>query len=144
MTDKDEILFIQTGGTIDKDYPRSKGGYAFEFGEEPACARLIDRLNPSFGYKTVTAFQKDSLEVTDEDRQELAVLIEEASQGDSLVMLLVLLYVHTTYPPLFCMTCQIRSHNYYPWHRYNDRDSYFLGCKSKIKVETNSSGAVPN
>jgi L-asparaginase len=71
------ILFVQTGGTIDKDYPRSTGGYAFEFGE-PATIRLLDRLQPSFSYKIVTAFQKDSLEVTDQDRQELALLIEQA------------------------------------------------------------------
>ena len=36
------ITFVQTGGTIDKDYPRATGGYAFEFGE-PATARLLAR-----------------------------------------------------------------------------------------------------
>jgi L-asparaginase len=71
----DRILFIQTGGTIDKDYPRSTGGYAFEFGDEPATARLLERLQPSFRYRVVTAFRKDSLEVTDDDRQALVDLI---------------------------------------------------------------------
>lgn len=75
-----KILFIQTGGTIDKDYPRSKGGYAFEFGE-PATKRLLDRLRPSFDFEVVTAFQKDSLEVTDQDRQVLANLIEQRQEG---------------------------------------------------------------
>jgi len=28
-----KITFIQTGGTIDKDYPKLTGGYAFEVGE---------------------------------------------------------------------------------------------------------------
>lgn len=74
------ILFIQTGGTIDKDYPRSKGGYAFEFGE-PATKRLLERLGPSFSYRVVTAFQKDSLEVTDADRNILANMIEEHPEG---------------------------------------------------------------
>ena len=32
------ITFIQTGGTIDKDYPRSQGGWAFEI-SEPAAPR---------------------------------------------------------------------------------------------------------
>jgi L-asparaginase len=81
MAQRSKILFIQTGGTIDKDYPRSKGGYAFEFGEEPAAQRLIDRLNPSFYYKVTTAFKKDSLEVTDLDRQLLATVIENSSEG---------------------------------------------------------------
>ena len=35
------ILFVVAGGTIDKDYPRSTGGYAFEFGDEPAIERLL-------------------------------------------------------------------------------------------------------
>lgn len=78
------ILFVQTGGTIDKDYPRSTGGYAFEFGE-PATIRLLDRLQPSFSYKIVTAFQKDSLEVTDQDRQDLALLIEQAVEDRVIV-----------------------------------------------------------
>lgn len=68
------ILFIQTGGTIDKDYPHTTKGWAFEFGE-PATRRILEKLNPSFDYKIITAFQKDSLEVTDEDRQDLVDLI---------------------------------------------------------------------
>ena len=64
------ITFIQTGGTIDKDYPRSSGGYAFEFGE-PATKRLLTRLNPSFAFDVRTAFQKDSTEITTDDRQQL-------------------------------------------------------------------------
>ena len=64
------ITFIQTGGTIDKDYPRSSGGYAFEFGE-PATERLLTRLNPSFVFEVRTAFQKDSSEITADDRQHL-------------------------------------------------------------------------
>ena len=69
-----KIIFIQTGGTIDKDYPRSAGGYAFEFGE-PATSRFLEKLDPSFSYEITTAFQKDSLEITDTDRQRLAGLI---------------------------------------------------------------------
>ena len=78
------ILFVVAGGTIDKDYPRSTGGYAFEFGDEPAIERLLDRLSPSFDYEVVTAFQKDSLEVTDEDRQTLAQIIEGKPQSESM------------------------------------------------------------
>ena len=68
------ILFIQTGGTIDKDYPHTTKGWAFEFGE-PATRRILEKLNPSFDYEILTACQKDSLEITDEDRQGLVELI---------------------------------------------------------------------
>ena len=68
------ITFIQTGGTIDKDYPRSSGGYAFEFGE-PATERLLARLNPSFSFDVRTAFQKDSTEIDQADRRGLAEMI---------------------------------------------------------------------
>ncbi len=70
------LLFIQTGGTIDKDYPHSTKGWAFEFGE-PAIPRILEKLNPSFSYSVETAFQKDSLEITAEDRARLAQLIKE-------------------------------------------------------------------
>ena len=71
-----KLLFVQTGGTIDKDYPHTEKGWAFEFGE-PAVDRLLTRLNPSFDYESVVAFQKDSLEITDMDRQILVDLIRE-------------------------------------------------------------------
>ncbi|MFT5168040.1 MAG: L-asparaginase [Saprospiraceae bacterium] len=69
-----KILFIQTGGTIDKDYPHTTKGWAFEFGE-PATRRILEKLNPSFEFEIITAFQKDSLEVNNEDRQMLVDII---------------------------------------------------------------------
>ncbi len=69
-----KLTFIQTGGTIDKDYPHTLKGWAFEFGE-PATNRILEKLNPSFDYDVVTAFQKDSLEITDDDRMALVELI---------------------------------------------------------------------
>lgn len=57
-------------GTIDKDYPRSTGGYAFEFGDEPAAGRLLRAANVGSNvhvtYGAVCA--KDSTELKDEDR----------------------------------------------------------------------------
>jgi L-asparaginase len=70
-----KIVFIQTGGTIDKDYPHTTKGWAFEFGE-PASNRILDKLNPSFEYEVITACQKDSLELTKEDREHLYELIK--------------------------------------------------------------------
>lgn len=76
-----KIIFIQTGGTIDKDYPKSSGGYAFEFGE-PATKRILEKLNPSFDFEIITAFQKDSLDITDEDRMLLVKKIKPVRQPD--------------------------------------------------------------
>jgi L-asparaginase len=73
-----KILIISTGGTIDKDYPRRTGGYAFEFGE-PAAKRLMDNVETNHELKYQTAFQKDSLDITTEDRHVLARLINESS-----------------------------------------------------------------
>lgn len=79
-----KIVFIQTGGTIDKDYPRSSGGWAFEFGA-PATQRLLEKLNPSFDYEVLTAFQKDSLEVNAKDRKDLAQLINQNASDQFII-----------------------------------------------------------
>lgn len=65
-----KITFIQTGGTIDKDYPRTTKGYAFEI-SEPAVTRVLEKLNPSFRYEIISALKKDSLEITENDRQKI-------------------------------------------------------------------------
>jgi L-asparaginase len=62
-----KLVFIQTGGTIDKDYPHTTKGWAFEFGE-PATNRILEKLNPSFEYEVLTSCQKDSLEITEENK----------------------------------------------------------------------------
>lgn len=79
-----KICFIQTGGTIDKDYPRTSKGWAFEFGE-PATLRLLARLKPKFDFEVLTAFQKDSLEITKADRQALVEMINERSEARIIV-----------------------------------------------------------
>lgn len=71
-----KLVFIQTGGTIDKDYPQKTKGWAFEFGE-PATSRIMVKLNPSFEYEIVTSCQKDSQEITEEDRANLMGLIKK-------------------------------------------------------------------
>jgi L-asparaginase len=62
------LLFLQTGGTIDKDYPRTARGYAFEIGDA-AATRILERANPAFDYDVATISRKDSLDLTAEDRQ---------------------------------------------------------------------------
>ncbi len=63
-----DLLFLQTGGTIDKDYPRTRGGWAFEIGEA-AVSRILERANPAFHFEVVSVVRKDSLELTDDDRR---------------------------------------------------------------------------
>ena len=70
-----QIAFIQTGGTIDKDYPKVTRGWAFEIAE-PAFNRILEKLNPSFSYKSYEVLKKDSQEITLEDREKLKVLCE--------------------------------------------------------------------
>ena len=62
-----EVTFIQTGGTIDKDYPKTTKGYAFEI-SEPAVRRILEKLNPSFEYNIISVLKKDSLDITEKDR----------------------------------------------------------------------------
>lgn len=71
-----KLVFIRTGGTIDKDYPHQKGGWAFEIGA-PACSRVLEQLNPSFDYAVVDLLQKDSLKLNDNDR---TLIIEEIAK----------------------------------------------------------------
>ena len=72
------ITFIQTGGTIDKDYPHSSNGWAFEI-HEPALERVLEKLNPSFEYNVISAFKKDSLEITEADLHHLKEVIEKTN-----------------------------------------------------------------
>lgn len=65
-----KILFIQTGGTIDKDYPRQTKGYAFEI-TEPAVKQILNKINPAFEFEVITLLQKDSLDLTVKDKKKI-------------------------------------------------------------------------
>jgi L-asparaginase len=65
-----KILFIQTGGTIDKDYPKTTKGYAFEIAE-PAIKRILEKIKPNFNYEILPLIRKDSLDITNIDRQKI-------------------------------------------------------------------------
>ena len=62
------IRFVTTGGTIDKIYFDEMS--QFEVGESQVKHILTEGL-VSFDYDIVSLFRKDSLELTDGDRQEL-------------------------------------------------------------------------
>lgn len=65
------ILFIQTGGTIDKDYPQIQKSYSFEIAG-PAVGRILHRVHPNIRYSVVSLLKKDSLDLTDKDRRSIA------------------------------------------------------------------------
>lgn len=67
-----KILFLQTGGSIDKDYPTGEDndGYNFVI-TTPAFERILSYVKPSFEYEAQTILQKDSLDITDEERQKI-------------------------------------------------------------------------
>ena len=45
-----KIILLQTGGTIDKDYPKSINGRGFEIGDS-ALIDLLNKLPLSFDYQ---------------------------------------------------------------------------------------------
>ncbi|MDP2718189.1 MAG: asparaginase domain-containing protein [Candidatus Micrarchaeota archaeon] len=64
-------MFIQTGGTFDKDYPKTTQGYAFEI-TEPAAKRILEKAKPSLVFRIQSILKKDSQDITDADRQQIA------------------------------------------------------------------------
>jgi len=75
-----KILFIQTGGTIDKDYPQTKRGYAFEIGES-ATRRILQKVNPNFDFEIISILKKDSLDITEEDKKKIHETCQKAQSN---------------------------------------------------------------
>jgi L-asparaginase len=73
-----KILIIQTGGTIDKDYPKKNKGYAFEI-DEPAAARILENAEPGFQYEINSLLKKDSLDISDKDRASIKAICEQTA-----------------------------------------------------------------
>ena len=65
-----KILFLQTGGTIDKNYEEKAGVYNFTI-LEPAVKRVLQKINPSFEFEIETVLRKDSLDMDDNDRKKV-------------------------------------------------------------------------
>ena len=65
-----KICILTTGGTIDKDYPKRARQYAFEIAE-PAVKRIMDTASPNFVFEIISLLKKDSLDITEEDRDKI-------------------------------------------------------------------------
>ena len=78
------ILFLQTGGTIDKDYPKTSKGWAFEI-HEPAVKRILKKLNPSFNSNIQSILKKDSLEINENDRNLILKVCKESKENKIII-----------------------------------------------------------
>lgn len=70
------ILFIQTGGTIDKKYPQKANAYGFEI-EDAAFNRILVKAQVKFDFETISLFRKDSQDITNNDRDKLLALCKQ-------------------------------------------------------------------
>ena len=84
IDDEPDVHVLTMGGTIDKDYPRLTAGYAFEFGDIPAAKHILNN-HPNLGmrYQVTSICQKDSQEITNDDRKLLANAIQKVTQRQS-------------------------------------------------------------
>lgn len=74
-----KVLFIQTGGTIDKDYRRGANVYNFEIAEH-AAERIVKRANLGIECRFVSLLRKDSQDITNKDRQLIVKTCTEAAE----------------------------------------------------------------
>ena len=74
------ITFIQTGGTIDKDYPRGETNHGYEFAiTRPAVESILPYCHALFTYDVVEVTKKDSLDLTDADRETIISAVKNAN-----------------------------------------------------------------
>jgi L-asparaginase len=82
MPDPEAILVVTTGGTIDKVYFDAKSDYTIGDSEFEELAGMAGLQAP---YRLVSVLRKDSLEVTDTDRQLVLDAIEGAAENRILI-----------------------------------------------------------
>lgn len=68
------IVVITTGGTIDKAYSDALSTYQVG---EPVVKKLLDIANVTQAYRIIELLRKDSLDLTDEDRDMLRQTVAE-------------------------------------------------------------------
>lgn len=72
-----KVKVFTAGGTIDKVYSENKGTLNFSFGKQAVLELGENKARLNFDYDVERLIAKDSLEMTDEDRE----LIKRACQG---------------------------------------------------------------
>ncbi|MBI5456915.1 asparaginase [Candidatus Kaiserbacteria bacterium] len=80
------ITFIQTGGTIDKDYPRGETNHGYEFAITDAAVKsILPYCHTMFTYDIVEVAKKDSLDLTDDDRANILNAVQ-ATRSNHIVI----------------------------------------------------------
>ncbi|MGY1409984.1 MULTISPECIES: asparaginase domain-containing protein [unclassified Luteimonas] len=62
----EELLIVTTGGTIDKIYFDDKSDYQVG---DPQIARILEELGVAFRFRVIPILRKDSLHITEADRE---------------------------------------------------------------------------
>ncbi|WP_058835415.1 asparaginase domain-containing protein [Luteimonas abyssi] len=78
----EELLIVTTGGTIDKVYFDDKSD--FQVGE-PQIGRILEELGVAFRFRVIPILRKDSLHITDEDRDLMRATIAAQSTRHVLI-----------------------------------------------------------
>ena len=78
----EELLVVTTGGTIDKVYFDDKSD--FQVGE-PQIGHILEELGVAFRFSVIPIIRKDSLHITDEDRELVRATIAAQSTEHVLV-----------------------------------------------------------
>jgi L-asparaginase len=76
------IIIFTTGGTIDKTYFDIKNEYHVG---EPQAAGVMERANVVVDYQVVPIMQKDSLDLTDQDRDAIHKAIASAADDRMII-----------------------------------------------------------
>lgn len=78
----EDLLFLQVGGTIDKDYPsgETNHGYEFEIGA-PAYRSVLARGQFPAGWAELSLLQMDSLDMGPEHRNQVREAVKAAVQN---------------------------------------------------------------
>lgn len=77
-----EIQIFTTGGTIDKVYFDARSKY--EVGD-PQITSILSEVNVSVPFRVETLFRKDSLDLTDDDRQLIRSRVAESTSQRILI-----------------------------------------------------------
>ena len=77
-----KLLVLTTGGTLDKVYFDALS--EFQVGE-PVAANILMAMNVNFEYEVIEICRKDSLELTEQDRDKLKTTIESSDANHVLI-----------------------------------------------------------
>ncbi len=79
------VLIFTAGGTIDKIYSDAKGTLNFSFGK-PAVAEIVEeRVRLNFEFRIENLLAKDSLEMTESDREIIRKACADAKEDKILI-----------------------------------------------------------